>query len=99
MRLPRWCAHVRVAHADQLLAVHLDRALDLGRLRQQTHRREERDRFAGTALADDAEHLARADGYIDAANGLNIAAFGRECDAQIADLEYRLLVRSRPAHV
>ena len=77
----------------------LDRTLDLGRLGQQAHRREEGHRLAGAALADDAEQLTGADGDVDAADRLHIAAFGRERDAQVADLEYWLSRRSRPIHL
>ena len=59
MRLPRARWTCLRFSPDQLLAADLDRPLDLGRLRQQTHGREERHRLARTALADDAEHLAR----------------------------------------
>ena len=40
-------------------------------LRQQPHQAEERDRLAGTGLADDADELARVDVEVDAAHGLH----------------------------
>ena len=85
-------AHLAVGHAHEFFAVDLDRTLDLGRLRQQTHGREKGDRFAGAAFADHAEQFAFGDRDVDAADGLDLTAFCWKRDPQVADLECRLCV-------
>src|SRR5690606_29810185 len=55
----------------------------------QAHERQQRDALAGPGLADDAEHLARLDGEVEAVDGAKEAACRLELDGQIADFDQR----------
>ena len=87
MRLPRarWTS-LRFSPISSWPRILTDPSM-LRRLRQQTHRGQERHRLARPALADDAEQLAVVHRHVDTAHGLHVAGLGRERDVQVADLE------------
>ena len=80
--------HRLVAAAEQLVAVQLDRAGDLGCVREQAHDRQRGDRLAGAGLADDRHRLAGGQGEVETADGAHRSGLGRERDVQVADLQH-----------
>ena len=70
--------HVGVGLAQQLGAVELHGAGDLGVLRQQAHHREGRDRLARAGFAHDAERAAGVEVEIDATHGADHAGLRGE---------------------
>ncbi len=94
MRLPRCARICLLCSPTSSWPCTLTEPSILADVGQQAHGREEGHRLAGTALADHAEHLAAVDAHVDAANCLDVAALGREGDSQVADLEYRLFLRT-----
>ena len=83
-------AHRRARQGEHVDAVERHRARDdpTG-LVDEAHHRQHRDALAAARLADEAEHLALADGEVDAVDGVDLSGTGVEPGAQVADLEQR----------
>ena len=83
-------AQLAVAQPDHLGAAQPRRAADRGGPRQQAHDGAAADRLARARLADDRERAARVDLVVDAVDGADLAAAGREGDPQVLDLKERV---------
>ncbi len=79
--------HLRVALAEQLLALEQDRAADAGVLVEQAHDGQGRDGLARAGLAHDPERAALREVEGDAAHGVDAPRLGREADGEVADGE------------